>query len=537
MVGSIHKEQVLTVKNFKPSRAILAVLTSLALITPPVDARGFGGGGGGRGGGGFGGGGRSFGGGGGRSFGGGGGRSFGGGGGRSFGGGGRGGRFGGDGGGRFGGGFAGGGRGGNRDFGGGFNGIGGGGRAQGGGNRDFGNGGIGNRGDFGQGGFGDRGNRPNQLPGNGGFGGNRDFGNGGTGNRGDFGQGGFGDRGNRPNQLPTDGGFGNRDFGNGGIGDRGNFGQGGFGDHGNRPNQLPSNGFGSIAGIQNRTPQHLDQNKLSDQGNKIRDSFNNNNNNNFSGNTFNRTNNIVAGDGRYGGYGSGWAHGYAAANHYGGYWGCPGSWGYPGWSEAAMWTSVGIAGLTSFLGLGMMAAGSHGGSSYSPSNVTYEGDTVYVNGQPSGNAQDYYQQAQNLAYNGRAAQDSNLVAYDQGNGTTATDQSQPTDQFQPLGVFALAGPGQSQSDMLLQLAISKDGTVRGNYLNQLTDERAQVFGSLDKNTQRVSWTIGENTNTVFDTSLGDLAKDNSEVLVHYGPTNTREMALIKLPQPQSGNTG
>ena len=74
-------------------------------------------------------------------------------------------------------------------------------------------------------------------------------------------------------------------------------------------------------------------------------------------------------------------------------------------------------------------------------------------------------------------------------------------------------------------------------MNQLTNEKSQIYGQLDKKTQRISWTIGENNTTVFDTSLAALTKDDSQVLVHYGPNNTGTMALIRLQQPaNNGNT-
>lgn len=187
---------------------------------------------------------------------------------------------------------------------------------------------------------------------------------------------------------------------------------------------------------------------------------------------------------------------------------------------------MGITSLTSFLGMGMMAASSHGSSSssnYSPTNITYQGDNVYVNGQPSGSTQQYYQQAQDLAARAQ--------------GPSGDGGGDPNEQWQALGVYSLAAPGQTSSDMLLQLAINQAGIVRGNYLNQLTNEKSQVFGSLDKQTSRVSWTIGDNNQTVFDTSLSDLTKDDSEVLVHYGPTDTREMALIRMPAPKDSGSG
>lgn len=438
-----------------------------------------------------------------------------------------------------GGGFGGGGRG----FGGGF---GGGGRSFGGGGRGFG-GGSGGR-DFGggSGGFGQMGGGGHSGFSGGGFdrgGGNKMSGGGEGFDRGNFGNQGF-DRGN----------FGNQGF------DRGNFANQGFGNrpdqpiasHMNMPSHLPTDGgFGGLSGLQNKTPRNINSGSLKNQGNKIRDSFNNNQFN--KNNQINNVNNVNVNRNGWGGgsYANGWAHGYHASNWYHGYgsgcWGYPGAWYCPGWSSAAMWTCMGVSSLTTFLGLGLMGAEIAGSNknnnttTYVPApasnTVIYEGDNVYVNGQPSGSAAQYYQQAQQLASQAYSLpQSANQTLNDQGMPPTAPDyagqaQTQAS-QWAPLGVFSLAEPGQTQSNMMLQLAINKDGVVRGNYLNQLTQETSQVYGSLDKKTQRISWTIGQNNNTVFDTSLGDLVKDDSQVLVHYSPSNTQSMALIRLPEPK-----
>lgn len=216
---------------------------------------------------------------------------------------------------------------------------------------------------------------------------------------------------------------------------------------------------------------------------------------------------------------------------------------------------MGVSSLTTFLGLGLMGAEIAGSNKNNNSNTTtyvpasntviYEGDNVYVNGAPSGTPAQYYQQSQQLAaqaYKQPLSQQNTypLAAPDYaqaaagagagaGAGAAAVNQNK---DWAPLGVFSLAEPGQTQSNMMLQLAINKDGIVRGNYLNQLTQETSQVYGALDKKTQRISWTIGQNNGTVFDTSLGDLVKDDSQVLVHYSPNNTQSMALIRLPAPK-----
>lgn len=263
---------------------------------------------------------------------------------------------------------------------------------------------------------------------------------------------------------------------------------------------------------------HFDPSNSDWHNNSIRNSGNT-----FTQNNFNRY-------GAYGGYGA-YGHPYG----YGGMWGYPGAWGAYGWGAATAWTCMGLTTLTSFLGLAALAGSgnNNGNNGNSVSNVTYEGPNVYVNGNPAGTQEQYYDQAQQLASVGQQYVDT----------TTNAGAGQPTgngqnSQWQPLGVFSLAQKGQTQSSMLFQLAINKDGIVRGNYMNQLTNENDQVYGSLDKNTQRISFTIGQNTgnSTVFDTSLADMTKDDAPVLVHYGPNNTQAMMLVRLPAPQGNAT-
>lgn len=407
----------------------------------------------------------------------------------------------------------------------------------------------------------------------GGFGGSRSFGSeasrgfaghsmggggfGGSSNR-EFGGGGFSSLGGERSMMPRQNfggqgfenhgfqnqGFENRGGANQGFANRGEFGGQGFGNRGdmpissrpNFPDHLPTDGgFGGISGFQNKFPNHISNNQLHNQGQNIRNSFNNNDinhNNQFNTNVNNF--NHYGGYG-YGGYGSGWAHGWSASNAYhGGYWGYPGAWGNPAWSEATMWTCMGLTSLTTFLGMGMMGAelasskSSNNAAAVAPTTVIYEGDNVYVNGQPAGTSSQYYQQAQSLASQAWAQpQQLNYPPVAPDYSSTQANQ-----QWAPLGVFALAQPGQTQSNMLMQLAINPQGIVRGNYLNQLTNEHSQIYGALDKKTQRISFSIGENNTTVFDTSLSGLVQDDSSVLVHYGPTNTQEMALIRLPAPE-----
>lgn len=370
--------------------------------------------------------------------------------------------------------------------------------------------------------------------GGGGFGGGRSFGGGGFGSGRSFGGGDGGFRGGDGGFRGGDSGFrggdsgfrGNSNFG-GGFGDvsqsrgAGNMaersGDGRFGNfNSNHPNA--SSNLSNWKDGQGNNFHHFDPSNTDWHNNSIRN----------SGNTF--TQNNYNHYGAYGGY-----HGYGAYGHpygYGGMWGYPGAWGAYGWGAATAWTCMGLTTLTSFLGLAAIADSSknNGNNGSSVSNVTYEGPNVYVNGNPAGTQDQYYDQAQQLASVGQQYVDPTAAT-----AAPSSSGGSANSQWQPLGVFSLAQKGQTQSSMLFQLAINKDGIVRGNYMNQLTNEQDQVYGSLDKKTQRISFTIGQNSSnpTVFDTSLADMTKDDAPVLVHYGPSNTQAMMLVRLPAPQT----
>ena len=101
----------------------------------------------------------------------------------------------------------------------------------------------------------------------------------------------------------------------------------------------------------------------------------------------------------------------------------------------------------------------------------------------------------------------------------------------PLGVFSLVQGNQTDSSTLFQLALSKSGAIAGNYYNVLTGETLPVQGGVDKATQRVAWTVGKNTTTVYDAGISSLTKDEMPVLVHFGADQTQQWMLVRMEQP------
>ncbi len=146
-------------------------------------------------------------------------------------------------------------------------------------------------------------------------------------------------------------------------------------------------------------------------------------------------------------------------------------------------------------------------------NVTYENNNVYVDGQDVGTGEQYYQQASTLASTGASA-------------------NAPSDgDWLPLGVFALTKPDQAKSDVSIQLAVNKQGIIRGNYTDTATNKNQLVQGSVDKKTQRVAFTVGDNTNDVVETGLYNLTKDEAPCLLHFGKDKTEQWLLVRIKNP------
>ena len=83
------------------------------------------------------------------------------------------------------------------------------------------------------------------------------------------------------------------------------------------------------------------------------------------------------------------------------------------------------------------------------------------------------------------------------------------DQWLSFGVFALTPADQKQTNLMMQLAVNKQGVLRGNYTDTLTNTTQPIHGFVDKQTQRVAWEVGDNKSTVIETGLYNLTKDES----------------------------
>jgi hypothetical protein len=205
--------------------------------------------------------------------------------------------------------------------------------------------------------------------------------------------------------------------------------------------------------------------------------------------------------GNYNGYGA-----YGAAWHTAN----PGAWSAAGWTAGQAWTPTTWPAVGTTLGWGSAVqpvAYNYGG------NITYQNNQVYYGSQPVATADQYYQQASALAQSAPAAEAA-------------------TDQWTPLGVFALVQKEQSEPHFVVQLAVNKAGAIAGNYTDVLSGTNATLQGAVDKKTQRAAWTVGKNKTTVCETGIYNLTKDEAPALIHIGKDKTQQWLLVRLKQPQ-----
>jgi hypothetical protein len=161
-------------------------------------------------------------------------------------------------------------------------------------------------------------------------------------------------------------------------------------------------------------------------------------------------------------------------------------------------------------------------------NVVYQDNNVMVNSQPVGNPEQYYNQAEGMAVADARQDAAANPAYTDGKLKI---------KWLPLGVFALMKSDKDKPEMIFQLAIDKQGAIRGNYFSEVEDKTESVYGSVDKKTQRVAWHVGENKKVIVETGLYNLTKDETTALVHIGPDHEERYVLVRLKSNESKAKG
>lgn len=189
----------------------------------------------------------------------------------------------------------------------------------------------------------------------------------------------------------------------------------------------------------------------------------------------------------------------------------PGGWnGYPHanayaaatWASAASWLAIGAAPVAYY------PSGSSTVYNDNSTTVNTTSDSQYAV------APDQTEQAQ--------------VASQLAQSGKVDGQTQSSD-WMPLGVFALVPGQEKSSNQLVQLQVSKSGTLAGSYLDMLSNSTQPVQGAVDKSSQRAAWSIGSNSQVVFDTTLSSLTQDSAPLTVRFGDNSQQTWTLVRMP--------
>lgn len=187
----------------------------------------------------------------------------------------------------------------------------------------------------------------------------------------------------------------------------------------------------------------------------------------------------------------------------------PGAWRAARWTTAAIvWGTASWAACSTYCGYPAQPIYYDYGT-----NVVYQGDSVYVDGEAVATQAQYEQQAVTIADTGKQA--------------AVTKE----EEWMPLGVFAMVQGEQVNGNDLFQLAVNKAGMIRGNYYNALSDVTQPVYGAVDKKTQRAAWTVGDRKEPIYEAGFANLTKSETTMLVHFGKDHTQQWTLIRLEQP------
>ena len=84
----------------------------------------------------------------------------------------------------------------------------------------------------------------------------------------------------------------------------------------------------------------------------------------------------------------------------------------------------------------------------------------------------------------------------------------------------------------IQLDVGRDGTLRGNYFDAITDQSLPIVGTIAKDSRKASWTVGESKSAMrFETTLDNLMAESSQgvVLSSTGRQQTWDFVRVEKP--------
>lgn len=103
----------------------------------------------------------------------------------------------------------------------------------------------------------------------------------------------------------------------------------------------------------------------------------------------------------------------------------------------------------------------------------------------------------------------------------------------PLGVYTLAPKGQEESTSSVRLALDKNGVLRGIYYDSLGAQGHPIRGAVDKKTQRVAWTVGDNKKVLFQTTLASLTHEKGALTVRDANGNSHPWTIARFEKNEN----
>jgi hypothetical protein len=97
----------------------------------------------------------------------------------------------------------------------------------------------------------------------------------------------------------------------------------------------------------------------------------------------------------------------------------------------------------------------------------------------------------------------------------------------PLGVYSLMTGPDDMGTRVVQLAVDRHGHVAGNYYDMITDSDHGVSGEVQRQTQRVEWTLNKNPNVRFRSSIMRLLQPYGSVTVQL-PGGQQRWQFVRL---------
>ena len=149
-------------------------------------------------------------------------------------------------------------------------------------------------------------------------------------------------------------------------------------------------------------------------------------------------------------------------------------------------------------------------------DVIYDDTAVYVHGEPVGTPVEYSREVIQLANPVEVVAEAPVVEA----------------EWTPLGVWALVQESQDENAvMFFQLSVDQAGIISGAYTNVVSGEVLPVYGSVDRETQRAAWHIGENKEKVFEAGMANLTENEASCLVHVAPGEMQPWLLVRMESP------